>query len=168
MRLTRKKIGNALAGVALVAALALSALAQQGPDGPRGGSGAHGRGHRGDRIPFARDIDLTDQQKAQIEQLQQAFRESTRGLHDQLRAVKGGGADPLSGGAFDEAAVRRAAQERAALHVELEVAHARLMSQIAALLTPEQKAKIAERRQQFEQRRRGRGGPGFGGPGDEQ
>lgn len=39
------------------------------------------------------------------------------------------------------------------MHVELEVARARMMSQVYALLTAEQKAQIAERRQQFEQKR---------------
>jgi Spy/CpxP family protein refolding chaperone len=38
------------------------------------------------------------------------------------------------------------------------VAQARMMSQVYALLTPEQKAKLAERRQQFE--RRGHHAPG--------
>jgi Spy/CpxP family protein refolding chaperone len=36
----------------------------------------------------------------------------------------------------------------------MEVSHARLMSQIYALLTPEQKAKVAELRQRHEQMRR--------------
>ena len=63
--------------------------------------------------------------------------------------------DELKDGAFDEAAARAAAQARANVHVELDVAHARMMSQIYALLTAEQKAKLAELRQQFEQRRPG-------------
>ena len=55
--------------------------------------------------------------------------------------------------AFDEAAVRKAAQARAGIEVELEVAHARAMSQIFSVLTAEQKAKLAEIHQQMEQRR---------------
>jgi Spy/CpxP family protein refolding chaperone len=88
------------------------------------------------------------------------FEASTQALHEQLRqAGPGGGGGPFEGlkdGAFDEAAVRAAAQARASLHVELEVARARMMSQVYALLTAEQKATLAERRQQFEQRRRAR------------
>ena len=53
----------------------------------------------------------------------------------------------------DEAAVRAAAQARANVQVELEVARARMMSQIFAVLTAEQKAQLAAKRQQFEQRR---------------
>ena len=170
MRLSRKRIGNALAAVALVGALALTALSQQGPPpgGPHGHGGPHGPGMRGGGIPFAHDLDLTDEQKAQIEKLMQGFHESTQSLHEQMRALHEGEADPLAGGAFDEAAVRKAAQARAAIQVELEVAHARLMSQIASVLTAEQKARLAERHKQFEQHHGEHGGPGFGGPGDEQ
>lgn len=46
---------------------------------------------------------------------------------------------------------------RAALQVELEVARARAQSQVYAVLTAEQKAKLAGLRQQFEQRRQERG-----------
>jgi Spy/CpxP family protein refolding chaperone len=46
------------------------------------------------------------------------------------------------------------------VEVELEVAHARTMSQVLAILTPEQKAQLAERRKQFEQKHReGEGRP---------
>ena len=38
------------------------------------------------------------------------------------------------------------------MQVELEVAHAKMMSQIYALLTAEQKAKVAELKQRFAQR----------------
>lgn len=175
MRLNGKKLGGVVAACALVLALALTALSQQGrPQGPPPGGfhggpgGPHGHGPRGGGIPFARELDLTDEQKAQIEKLTQGFHEGTKSLHEQMRALHEGGADPLAGGAFDEAAVRKAAQARAAIQVELEVAHARLMSQIAAVLTTEQKAKLAERRQQFEQRRREHGGPGAGAHGEVQ
>jgi protein CpxP len=148
--------------VAFAAALLMSvaALAQQGGPGGRhgrGGPGMHGgRGGHGD-LPghFTRELDLTDAQKTQIKQLTDAFHESNKGLHEQLmKSGPGGGPfEALKDGAFDEAAVRAAAQARANLHVEVEVAHARLMSQIYALLTPEQKTKVAELRQRHEQRR---------------
>ncbi|MDQ1610102.1 MAG: hypothetical protein QOG00_33 [Pyrinomonadaceae bacterium] len=168
MRLTktRLRIGGALV---LVAALALAAVgfAQQqgvgrGGGGGRGGFGGHGGGERGGRGggggerggalgPLARDLNLTDAQKAQVKQITDSFEESTKSLHDQLFAAGDSPFDGLKDGAFDEAAVRAAAQARAAIHVELEVARARMMSQVYALLTAEQKAKLAERRSQFEQ-----------------
>ena len=169
MKMTRKRfIGGA---VAFAAALLMSvaALGQHGgPGGHRGPGGPGGPGgHGGDLLGhFARELNLTDAQQTQVKQFVDAFHESNKGLHEQLMK-SGGGHVPFEGladGAFDEAAVRAAAQARANLHVELEVKHARLMSQIYSLLTPEQKAKVAELRQRHEQRR-GQQPPPPGGEG---
>lgn len=157
--MNRKRMIGGAAAFAAALLMSVAALAQHGgPGGHRGGPGGPGGpGHHGDLLGhFARELNLTDAQQAQVKQLTDAFHESNKALHEQL--VKGGpgGGGPFEGlkdGAFDEAAVRAAAQARANLHVEMEVAHARLMSQIYALLTPEQKAKVAELRQRHEGRR---------------
>ena len=113
---------------------------------------------------LSRALDLTDAQKAQVKQLEDGFKESTKGLREQLaQAGPGGPFEALKDGAFDEAAVRAAAQARANVHVELEVAHARLFSQVYAVLTAEQRAKLAELHQQM----RGRHGQGPHAPGGE-
>ena len=157
--MTKKRmIGGA---VALAAALMMTAaaFAQHGPGGPHG-PGGHGR-HGGPGGPgslldhFSQALNLTDAQKTQIKQLEDGFKESTKGLHEQLaKAGPGGPFETLAGGAFDEAAVRAAAQARANVHVELEVAHARFFSQVYAVLTAEQKAKLAELHKQMEERHR--------------
>ena len=160
MRVKRTKF---FAGAfALAAALGLTAAAfagqgmHQGPGGPHRG-GPHGPGgpHGSLVEHFSRVLNLTDAQKAQVKQIEDSFREGTKSLHEQARQAGGGG--PFEGfkDGFDESAVRAAAQARANIHVELEVAHARMLSQVYAILTPEQKAKVAELRQQFEQRRPG-------------
>ncbi|HKG12334.1 MAG TPA: Spy/CpxP family protein refolding chaperone, partial [Pyrinomonadaceae bacterium] len=123
------------------------------PHGPHGGSIVE---------HLSRALNLTDAQKAQVKQIEDALRESTKSLHEQLANSGGGPLDGFRDG-FDEASVRSAAQARAAVHVELEVAHARAMSQIYSLLTAEQKAKLAELRQQFEQHRPGPPPPGEDG-----
>lgn len=161
-----KMIGGALA-LAAVCILTTAGFAQQGGpqrgfggpppgghDGPPPGGGGR-RGPGGFLGPLARELNLTDAQKAEIKKINDSFTESAKALHEQL--FKAGGGGPLDGlkeGAFDEAAARAAAQARANAQIELDVAHARMMSQIYALLTAEQKAKLAELRQQFEQRRR--------------
>lgn len=169
MRLTgRKKIGlvAALFGALLMLA-AVAGFAQEGPrqgspggpGGPRGerGFGPRGPGGPGGHIPFLRDLNLTDAQKAQVKQIVDSSAASTRELREKMRALGGGGqGDVLKDGAFDEAAIRSAAQARAQIQVELEVAHARMLSQVYGVLTAEQKAQLAERRQQFEQKRRER------------
>lgn len=165
MRLVKTK--KLAGGLALAGALALSAtfgFAQQqgataaqeqggkehGHDGRRGGRGGmEGFGF------FGHNLNLSDAQKTQLEAITARHREATKNLHEQGRALhqnKSGAFD----GTFNEAAVRQAAQARANLHVEMEVARARMMSEMYAVLTPEQKAQLAAERQQWEQKRQER------------
>jgi len=150
--LRTKKSATLLALFGVLALVTMAGSAQQGPPpfgGPEHGHGPDGR----PPIPFARELNLTDAQKAQIKQIADSFAASTKELRDKLKALHDSAPDPLSGAAFDETAVRAAAQARAGVEVELEVAHAKMMSQIFAVLTDEQKAQLAAHRQQFEQHR---------------
>lgn len=131
MNITRKIFGGlALSGAMLAAtAVGFSQQPQTGGDqtsgkpqmgrhfGRRGGArGETGFGH------FA-SLNLTDAQKAQLQQIAAKYRESAKSLHRQMRAADGNFKqnDP---GTFDENAVRSAAQTRANALVELEVARA--------------------------------------------
>jgi Spy/CpxP family protein refolding chaperone len=135
----------------LTAAVAFARQEGHGPHGPGGPHGPHG----GSIVEhLSRALDLTDAQKTQVRQIEDNLRETTKPLHEQLFKLGGGPLDGFKDG-FDEAAVRSAAQARANIQVELEVAHAKAMSQIYALLTDAQKAKLAEIRQQMEQHRPG-------------
>ena len=140
IRMRTKKIAALIACMSVLLLLTLVGFAQQGPPpfgGPDGGPGRHGHDGGGPPIPFARELNLTDAQKTQIKQIADSFAASTKDLHDKLKALHDSAPDPLSG-TFDEAAVRAAAQQRASIEVELEVAHAKMMSQIFAVLTDEQ------------------------------
>ena len=143
-------IGAAIAGALLLTTAAV--VFSQGPQGrqgpPPGGRFRGGPGPREGLGPL-RDLNLTDDQKAQIKKIQDSFRESNKVLFDQLRTLHGSEPDPMSG-TFDEAAVRAAAEARAKIQVELEVSHAKMMSQVASVLTAEQKAQLAARRQEFQ------------------
>ena len=165
MKINLKKIGVAtIAGGLLLAATAV-VFSQQpqgpspgpppgfgfggglgGPGGPRGPGGPEGPPDG--MGPFGRELNLTDEQKAEIKKINDAFRESTQSLHEQMGARHQGQTDPMSG-EFNEAAFRTAAEARAKIQVELEVAHAKMMSQIAGILTAEQKAQLAARHQQM-------------------
>ena len=157
MRTTRTKL--LVGALAVASALLLTAVGFAQGGGPHGfGGPPHGGPHRGGPGgpggglgPLARELNLTDAQKAQIKQIEDSFRESTKSLHEQLFKAGGGPLDGLTD-TFDESAARAAAQSRAAVQVELEVAHAKMMSQIYALLTADQKAKVAELKQKFAQR----------------
>jgi len=122
----------------------------------RGGKGM--RGMRGGFMGrFAQNLNLTDAQKEQMQQIAARHRESTKALRQQTHE-KRGDFGAFNGGTFDEAAVRAAAQARANAHVEMEVAQARMMSEMYAVLTAEQKAQLATQRQQWEQKRQERRG----------
>jgi len=156
VKLNWKKLS--IAGVAVFVLLIAATFAlSQGPQGPppgpfgggfRGGPGGPG-GPREGLGPFGRDLNLTDDQKAQIKKIQDSFRESDKALFDQMRALHQSESEPISG-TFDEAAVRAAAEARAKIQIELEVSHAKMMSLIGAVLTADQKAQLTARRQQFE------------------
>jgi Spy/CpxP family protein refolding chaperone len=159
MRLSKLKAfygALALAGALLLTGMGYAGFAQGGPPGggrgPRGERG--GRGPRGGHVPFLRDLNLTDAQKAQIKQIMDNTEASTKELRQRLDALHESEMNGLTDGTFNESAVRAAAQERANIQVELEVARARMTSQIFAVLTAEQKTQIAAKRQEFEQRRR--------------
>jgi Spy/CpxP family protein refolding chaperone len=164
---TKKIIG----GLALGASLMLTGIVgfaqtdvQQGQDGQGraerrergGGKGRHGMrgGMRGFGGHFAEKLNLTDAQKEQMKQIAARYRESGKALRQGRREGRNGGEfGSMTDGTFNEAAVRAAAQARANASVEREVMRARMMSEMFAVLTPEQKAQLAAQRQQWEQKR---------------
>jgi protein CpxP len=173
MQLTRSR--KIIGGLALAGTLALSGIvgfAQQGTtQGTQGGAkdrGAWGRGERGDHKGggrdmrgggfgrFAENLNLTDAQKAQIEQITARYREAAKAGRQQRQGRGERGFDAFNGGTFNEAEVRAAAQARANAQVEREVSHARMMSELYNVLTAEQKAQLQAQRQQREQKRQER------------
>lgn len=167
-----KKILVGAVGAAILLAAAAVVFSQQ-PQGPppgpppggfRGGPGGHGGppppegfGPRGPGAPregfgpfgpFGRELNLTEDQKTAIRKIGDGFRESDRALLDQMRTLHESQAD-LVNSEFNEAAVRAAAEARAKIQIELEVSHARMMSQVAGVLTAEQKAQLAAHRQEM-------------------
>lgn len=156
-------------GLALAGAIALTGVvgfAQTGqgqnekPRGERGWGREGGRGHRGGfgrgegflGGRFAEKLNLSDAQKAQMEQIAERFRQTAQSLREQSRGERGEETDAL-GGTFNESALRAAAQARANRQVEMEVAHARMMHEMYNVLTPDQKSQLEAERQQRQQRR---------------
>ena len=163
-----------MGGLALAGTFALSGVigfAQQDTtQGNKDHVGRHNGGMRGDRKGgrgmrggfggghFAEKLNLTDAQKAQMKQIAERYHASAKALRGQRRGVDGrkGGFDAFNGGTFNEAEVRAAAQARANARVEMEVQRARMMSEMYAVLTAEQKAQLTAERQQREQKRQER------------
>jgi protein CpxP len=171
-----KKFGRiqkfAVAGLSALAlatpvALAQTAGGEQGGQtarDERGGKGGH-RGHRGGKrgggefggrgghFGGLRGVELTDAQKASMKQLRESFGERTKSLREQLHAKRQELRQAESGTTFNEAVAAQKLSEAAGLQAKLMAEEFKLRQESLALLTPEQKTQLEQRRQQREQRR---------------
>jgi len=148
MKLNWKKASSVMILVGALLLMGVVGFSQQGgpPQGPPRGGGPRPQ----DMLEhLTRELNLTTDQQAAIKKIIDSTEESAKPLQEQLRKLHEGQPDPLSDAAFDEAAVRSAAEARAKIQVELEVSHAKMMSQIAAVLTAEQKAQLAARHEEM-------------------
>jgi len=154
--LTRTKLFGASLALALLAVVGATCLAQQpqnqtqnqspGAGGPppfdRGGPGRRGHGPRGPGGPgmlglaALRELNLTDDQKQQIQKITEANFESTKTQREELRQ--------LMQKRF-QGTLTAGEQARAkTLHEQMQTSMKDTESKIAAILTPEQKAKLEE------------------------
>jgi len=157
-----KKI-NKLYVIALSAcmaiALAIPTIMAQSANGQSGSqkssefSGHCGRHGRGMYSAIFRQLNLTDEQKAQMKQIHQSSYERTRSLRQELRAKM----QPLwqanQSGTFNEALAKQTLTETAGLRAKLMGEHFKARQEMMAVLTPEQKTKLAQLREQFKAQR---------------
>lgn len=131
-------------GALIVASLFLSSPASAQP--AFGLRGWHGGGH----LPA--ELQLTDDQKAQIQTIFADGRDTIRTLFRQLREKRMALKEAARTQPFDEGLVRSQAQEVADLQAQMMVARAQLGNKTLSVLTNEQKAKLDELREQRRQR----------------
>ncbi len=140
----RNKMKFLVAGLTLLL-MAGFAFSQEMGGGP--GPGHHGEFEEEHILGFfTKALDLTDAQQSQIKQIianekptLQPLMAQERQAHEQMMQL-------ATGGAFDEAKAQALATQESQTHVQLEVEHAKIMSQAYALLTPDQKTKFAQMR----------------------
>ena len=118
--------------------------------GKRGGEFGGRRGHFGGGF---RGVELTDAQKSSLKQLRQSFGERTKSLREQLHAKRQELRQAESGATFNEAVAAQKLSEAAGLQARLMAEEFKLRQESLALLTPEQKTQLEQRRQQRQQRR---------------
>jgi len=123
-------------------------------DKSRGWGGERG-GRRGGMM-FA-GINLTDDQKAKMKEIGQSFRESTKSLHEQLRAKREELRQASEGGTFNEALATQKLQESAGLQAKLMGEQFRMRQQMLSVLTPEQKTQLEQKRAEFKAKRANHG-----------
>lgn len=169
-----KKLGRihkfALAGLSAMAIATPIAIAQtsgtdqsaktQGEHEGRGKGGRHGRhgrrggefgGHRGGGM--FRGIELTDAQKTNLKQIRESFGERTKALREQLHAKHAELRQSESGGAFNESLASQKLAELAPIQAKLMAEEARMRQESLAVLTPEQKTQLEQRRAEFKAKR---------------
>jgi protein CpxP len=123
------------------------ALAQ---DGDMGGH----RGMRGHKMhKMGRMLGLTDQQKQQLAAARKAERERMKPYHEQIASVRKQIRAEISGGSFNEEKTRSLLAQSAQARTELELSHARMQAAFYNVLTPEQRTKLNEHKQKWEQRK---------------
>ena len=153
MKLYRKTIAAALCAGGL--GLAMGAYAQPAPDGTHGpqhaamhGGGHHGGGADGEMRRVLRALNLTEAQRDQIFKIHHdqapAFRDQMKKVRTSREELdKLARADKL-----DQAAVRRAADSQAKAVSDLAVLRAQTANQVRQVLTPEQRTKLDQMRDQ--------------------
>ena len=154
--LTRTKLFSASLALALLVVVGATCLAQQpqnqtqnqspGAGGPppfgRGGPGRRGHGPRGPGGPgmlglaALRELNLTDDQKQQIQKITEANFESTKTQREELRQ--------LMQKRFQGTLTAEEQARAKTLHEQMQTSMKDTESKIAAILTPEQKAKLEE------------------------
>ena len=127
--------------------------ARYGMDKRHGGE-KHGGGRRMEKM--AERLDLSDEQRAEMEKIHQSAGESMAPLHEKMKAGMKAEREALENGA-SEVELEKLAAETAKARVALMIHRRDVKQQVTAVLTEEQKAKLAEmkaeRRAKMEERR---------------
>ena len=140
-------------GAVIVTTLLMSSAAFAHP-----GFGPGRLGMTGMRTPLLDELQLTGDQRTQVETIFVSGRDAVRALVRQLWEMRTPIREAARTEPFDEAQVRAQAQEAADVHAQLIVARAQLINQVRGVLTEEQKVRLdelqAQRLEQFREWRR--------------
>ena len=138
------------------------------PDGRGGPLGfAQGRRMGGPGGPMgilpmlARELNITEAQKAQIKTIADSHREEWKALGDRARTAHEALQQAVTADAVDEGLIRQRSAEVAAVEADMAVARARTHAEVFQLLTPEQQTQAKTLQSTFgermKERRPGRG-----------
>ena len=134
--------------------LAQSTDAGQNKQMRRGGEGRQWGGRGGDRLAgrFFGNLDLTDAQKTQMQQIRESHQQTLRSLHEAIRTKRQEIHQASEGSTFNEGLVSQKLAEIAPLEAKVMGEQFRMRQEMLAVLTPEQKAKMEQSREQFKNR----------------
>lgn len=136
-------------------------MKRRGPGGPGGpGIGMRGPGGPMGIGPGFRELDLTDDQKAQVKAIAESHQAEFKAVGEKMRAARQGMRALVEADTLDEAAVRAKSIEVAAAEADAAILNAKVRTQTLQVLTAEQLAKHKElqaQRQSLPRKQRGRG-----------
>ncbi len=147
----------ALAGAAAAVIGAMSIVGiSHARDGPREGHRHHGMGMHGPMDPATADKhidrmiermlpDGTPEQKTKVRAIAKAAMNDLRPLHEQHRAARQQVAKVLSQPTIDRAALEKIRASESQLAEQISKRKTQALADAAEVLTPEQRAKVAER-----------------------
>lgn len=150
---TAKKIFNGvLCALILVVSLAVtSSLLAQGPRGGGPGRGGMGPGMGGDfGGMFLHQLNLTDDQKAQIKVIRTAGQTEAQPIQEQLKALRPKMETAIQAG--DTTSIGKLASDEGTYMGQLAAIRANTQAKIYALLTADQKAQLAKLQAEWEAR----------------
>lgn len=122
--------------------------------GRHGKFAGHGGGMMGGRM--FRQLDLTDEQRAQMKTIRDGSRDKIKPLMEKMRETRDQLAELGADGIFDQAAVETLAASQAETMKQLIVEKERVKAEMFGVLTPEQKTKLAELKAAFKEKRQQR------------
>jgi len=170
-------MNKSLIAVGLLVATSLAVPAFACPGGGQCGGPRGGQGMQNGMQRMAQDLNLTDTQKQEIKQIRDDARSTMKAMREAMMANRDAiqKLDPADNGYT--AKVDKLAAEKGALVEGMMKEHARVRSEISAILTPEQRARQAqlhkERKAKRDAKRKERGGsrgegrgPNGDGPGN--
>ena len=149
----------AAAPILIAGASATATEARQDQPQPRMGPGMRRGGPMGFGPEF-RQLDLTDDQRAQLRSIAESHRDELRAAGEKARAARDGMQALLDADSINESAIRAKSAEIAAAEAEVMILNAKVRQESMPVLTPEQQQKLKElraaRQGQMKQRRPGR------------
>jgi len=150
-----------IVGAAVLSFMGLAAVGMAGEGRGFGGGreGWHGGGRHGFGMGM-RELNLTDDQKAQLKQIHEQQREAMKPLVEQHKALRDQIEQSLSSGKPDATRVGQLEIQLYNLRSQFRAQREKMQAAFENVLTPEQKAQFeklkAERKQRFEERRQQR------------
>ena len=106
--------------------------------------GMHHHGGPGGFHHMLKQLDLTADQRSQVKAIWEKEKPAMQPLMQQMQQNHNAMKALEASGPFDEAKTRALATQNSQTMIELQVAHARIKSEIMQILTADQKAKLAQ------------------------